>query len=254
MTERVRSFTPIDVAPLPRPLDRFGAAFPMSLAETYTAAYSPRRGVVLDPLAHPWSATDAAEHCDRRGVARSVQPLGAWARAVVRAAPEPDAILAALARVAESALAGTAHGLAMRELYSSRCATCRGPVVVEAFLSERDAPVPTKKAFHCGICARQGRALLIEAVGPEDEERVARLEERGLAYWQMVERFGSDQALGESVAGLYTPRNLGALMATIRAVETALHGDRALDLLRLCLLEVIVSGSRLNAVAGQGAE
>ena len=252
MTERVRWFTPIDVVPLPRPLCRFGNAFPRALAETYTGAYTARRGVVLDPLAHPWSAADAAERCDRRGIARSPQPLGAWAREAVRRAPTPDAILAALATVADSTLASVPHAVAMRELYSSRCATCRGPIVVEAYLWERDAPVPTKKAFRCGICAREGRSLLIEPVGHEDEERTARLEERGLAFWQMVERFG-DAELGQSVAALYTPRNLMALMATVRAVETALHGSDALDLMRLCLVEVIVAGSRLSAVAGQGA-
>jgi len=37
------------------------------------------------------------------------------------------------------------------------------------------------------------------------------------------------------------------------ASRAALHGSDALDAMRLCLLEVIVSGSRLNAVAGQGA-
>jgi len=252
MTERVRWFTPIDVVPLPRPLCRFGNAFPRWLAETYTSAYTSRRAVVLDPLAHPWSAADAAERCDRRGIARSPQPLGAWAREAVRRAPSADAILAALTMVGESALASVPHNVAMRELYSSKCATCRGPVVVEAYLWERDAPVPTKKAFRCGICAREGRSLLIEPVGHEDEERTARLEERGLAFWQMVERFG-DAELGESVATLYTPRNLAALMATVRAVETALHGSDALDVMRLCLLEVIVAGSRLNGVAGQGA-
>ena len=253
MTERIRSFTPIDIVPLPRPLCRFGSAFPLPLAETYAGAYTSRRGVVLDPLAHPGSAADAAERCDRRGLARSPQPLGAWAREVVRRAPSPDAILAALTRVEESTLAAVPHALAMRELYASTCATCRGPIVVEAYLWERDAPVPTKKAFRCGICARDGRSLLMEPVGTEDEERTSRLEERGLAYWQMVERFGAESELGESVAALYTPRNRSALMATIRAVETTLHGSEALDLMRLCLLEVIVAGSRLNAVAGQGA-
>lgn len=253
MTERVRSFTPIDVVHLPRPLSRFGSAFPVSLAEAYTAAYSPRRGVVLDPLAHPWSAADAAERCDRRGVARSTQPLGAWAREVVRAAPAADEILAALVAVGESALAGTPHAVAMRELYSSRCATCRGPVVVEAYLWERDAPVPTKKAFRCGICARDGRALLIEPIGPEDEDRTLALEDRGLAYWQLVERFRDGPDLGETVAALYTPRNLAALMATMRAVETALGPGAALDVMRLCLVEVIIAGSKLNTVAGQGA-
>jgi len=253
MTERVRWFTPIEVLPLPRPLQRFGSAFPLSLAETYTGAYTSRRAVVLDPLAHPWSAADAAERCDRRGLARSPHALGAWAREAVRRAPSADAVLAALAKIGESALAGSPHAIAMRELYSSRCGICRGPVVVEAFLWERDAPVPTKKAFRCGICARGGRALAIETIDPEDEERAARLEERGLAFWQLVERFPGEEELGESVAALYTPRNLAGLMATLRAVETALHGSDALDLMRLALLESVVAGSKLNTVAGQGS-
>src|SRR5207253_1369301 len=72
--ERVRSMVPLEILPLPRPLDRFGSAFPSSLADLYANAYTPRRGVVLDPLAHPWSAADAAERADRRGVAKSREP------------------------------------------------------------------------------------------------------------------------------------------------------------------------------------
>src|SRR5436190_7397992 len=253
--ERVLSFTPIETLPLPRPLQRFGSAFPKALAATFATAYAPERGLVLDPLAFPWSAADAAEHVGRRGIARSREPLGAWARDVVRMAPAADELLIALERVADSALIGTPHRVAMRELYGSRCATCRAPVVVEAFLWERDAPIPSKKAFRCGVCARDGRALLIEPADAEDEERTRRLEPRGMSYWQFVERFGQEapaQALGESAAALYTPRNVTAVMATLRAVETAVEGA-AQAILKLCLLEAVVSGSRLNAVAGHGA-
>src|SRR2546430_263769 len=254
--ERVLSFTPIETTPLPRPLQRFGAAFPQTIAETFANAYTPERGLVLDPLAHPWSAADAAERADRRGIARSREPLGEWARAAVANAPGPDAILASFERIADSALIGTPHRVAMRELYGSRCATCRAPTIVEAFLWERDAPVPSKKAFRCGVCARDGRALLIEPADAEDEERTRRLEPRGLSYWQFVERFGPDPvsaALGESVAALYTPRNVTALMGTLRAIETEGGIADAQGALKLCLLETIVSGSRLNAVAGHGA-
>src|SRR5712692_10690253 len=256
MRERILSFVPIETIPLPRPLNRFGTAFPMALADVYANAYAPRRGVVLDPLAHPWSAADAVESADRRGIAKSREPLGEWARAVVALAPSLDEVLASFERVADSALVGTPHRVAMRELYASHCATCHGPVVVEAFLWERDAPVPTKKAFRCGVCAREGRALLIEPVDSDDEARTRRLEPRGMAYWQFVERFGADpaaQALGETVAALYTPRNITALMATLRAIETSLTDHPARDVLKLCVLETIISGSRLNAVAGHGA-
>src|SRR5207247_11403636 len=106
---------------------------------------------------------------------------------------------------------GTPQRVARSDLYGSACATCRGPVIVEAFLWERDATVPTKKAFRCGICAREGRALLIEATSDDDATASHRLEPRGMAYWQLVERCGPDpaaQALGERGAALYTPRNL----------------------------------------------
>src|SRR5207237_3511831 len=222
---------PLETFPLPRPLDRFGTAFPAALGEVYAAAYTPRRGVVLDPLAYPWSAADAAERADRRGVAHSRDPLGEWARSVVALAPSSDDILAALDRVGESVLVGTPHRVAMRERYGSTCATCRGPVIVEAFLWERDATTPTKKAFRCGICAREGRALLIEATSDDDAVASQRLEPRGMAYWQLVERFGPDpaaQALGESVAALYTPRNLTAFVATLRAIETTGEGGAPL--------------------------
>jgi len=255
-TERIDAFVPVETVPLPRPLHRFGTAFPQALAQTYAAAYTPRRGVVLDPLAYPRSAADAAERADHIGIARSPQALGAWARGVVAAAPGRSDVQAGLEAVGDSALGGVAHRVVMRDLYGSECGTCRAPVVVEAYLWERDAPAPTKKAFRCAVCAREGRALLIEPVSPADEDRARRVEARGLAYWQFVERFGPDperKAFAESVAALYTPRNLSALMATIRAIETALPDGPVRSLLRLALLEVIVGGSRLNAVAGHGA-
>ena len=37
MRERILSFTPIETIPLPRPLNRFGTAFPTALAEIYEA-------------------------------------------------------------------------------------------------------------------------------------------------------------------------------------------------------------------------
>lgn len=245
---------PLEIPPLPRPLDRFGPAFPAAVADIYANAYAPRRGVVLDPLAYPWSAADAAERADRRGAAKSRDPLGEWARRVVALVPAGDDVLAALDRVGESALVGTPHRVAMRELYGSTCATCRGPVIVEAFLWDRDAATPTKKAFRCGICAREGRALLIEGANEDDERSSQRLEPRGMAYWQFVERFGNDptaQALGESTAALYTPRNLTAFMATLRAIETGLGGSPVRDVLVLCMVEVLIAGSRLNTLAGR---
>ena len=254
--ERFDAFVPVETVPLPRPLQRFGTAFPLAIAEAAATLRGPAGAIVLDPLAYPFSAADAAQRKDRVGVARSPVPLGAWARGVVAGAPAVGDVAAGLDAVGDSTLAGSAHRALMRELYASTCGTCRAPVVVEAFLWERDAPTPTKKAFRCAVCARDGRALLIEPVSEADEERARRVEGDGLAYWQFVERFGASEerrVLGQSLAALFTPRNLAALMGTLRAIETALPEGPVRAFLALALLEPLVAGSRLNAVAGHGA-
>ncbi|HET8570005.1 MAG TPA: hypothetical protein VFM93_13580 [Candidatus Limnocylindria bacterium] len=253
--ERVTSFVPIESFPLPPPLNRFGPAFPPALAESYVTAYTREGAAVLDPLAYPFSAADAVTAFGRRGVARGPQPLGEWACRAVAGAPAAGDILAVLERVAMSALTGMPHRIAMRELYASRCDTCRAPVVAEAFLWDRDAPAPSKKAFRCTVCARDGRSLLIEAVTDEDVDRARAVEPRGLSYWQFVDRFGPDEerrALGQTVAALFTSRNLAALVSTLRAVETAVTDPAARAVLLVALVEVLVGGSQLNALAGHG--
>src|SRR5439155_18152685 len=58
--------------------------------------------------------------------------------------------------------------------------------------------------------------------------------------------------LAERVAGLSAPRNRAALMAALGAIEPPLPASPARALLVLSALEVLVSGSRLNAPAAHG--
>src|SRR2546430_11552741 len=103
--ERLDAFVPVETVPLPRPLHRFGTAFPLTLAEAYANAYTEERAAVLDPLAFPFSAADAAQRKDRAGIARSPVAIGAWARGVIAAAPPLAEVTAALEVVAGSTLA-----------------------------------------------------------------------------------------------------------------------------------------------------
>ena len=251
------SFIPFDTAPLPRPLHRFGSAFPLSIAESYCNAYTPRRGIVLDPFARPASAADAAERADRRAVARHGGLFGEWARRVLTHAPADAELRVVFTSVRERSVGGVPLELAMRDLYGSICPTCRAPVVVEAYLWERDAPVPGRKAYRCAVCGRGARSLLIEPVDEEDLRRAQRIDEDGALRESLVRRFGSDdesRAFGESVVALYTPRNAAALEILLAAIDAVLPGGRAQAFLRVALLEPLVAGSRLNALsAGSSA-
>ncbi len=238
---RPYAFVPIRSPQLPRPLRRFGAAFPLAVAEHYVSLHVPPGGTVADPLAYPFSAADAAERSGRRAVGASEDSLAEWARRTVRDAPREAGTLAALERVGDSVRAGVPHRAAMRELYTGHCGTCHAPVVIEAFIRERGARARTKRAYRCGVCARDGRSLLFETTA-DDRQPFPIADAPGPGFQALVDRFGEDRQLGERVAMLYTPRNLQALMATVDAVESAAEGpERAL--LRLALVEVIVCGS-----------
>ncbi len=247
------AFLPFETGPLPRPLHRFGSTFPRAVAEAYCQSYTPRRGIVLDPFARPASAADAAEAADRRAVARHVSLFGEWARRVLAHAPSESELRAAFTSLRERTIGDVPLELAMRQLYASTCPTCRAPVVVEAFIWERDAPVPGKKAYRCGVCGRAARSLLIEPVEEQDLRRAHEADTDGSVRARLVARFGGDEAargFGESVVGLYTPRNAAALELLLEAIDATLPGGRAQAFLRLALLEPLVAGSRLNALAG----
>ncbi|OLC57930.1 MAG: hypothetical protein AUH85_02065 [Chloroflexi bacterium 13_1_40CM_4_68_4] len=247
------AFLPFETGPLPRPLHRFGSTFPRAIAEAYCNSYTPRRGIVLDPFARPASAADAAHAADRRAVARHVSLFGEWARRVLAHAPAESELRASFTALRERAAGDAPLELVMRQLYGSTCPTCRAPVVVEAFIWERDAPVPGKKAYRCAVCGRAARTLLIEPVEDQDLGRAHEVDTDGGLRARLVKRFGEDEAargFGESVVALYTPRNAAALELLLEAIDATLPGGRAQAFLRLALLEPLVAGSRLNAVAG----
>ena len=208
---------------------------------------------MLDPFARPASAADAAEAADRRAVARHVARFGEWARRVLAYAPAESELRAAFTALRERSAGSAPLEVTLRELYASICPACRAPVVVEAFLWERDAPVPGRKAYRCAVCARGARALLIEPLDDDDLLRAQRSDDGGGLRARLAARFGADEAargFGESVVALYTPRNAAALELLLAAIDETLPGGRAQAFLRLALLEPIVAGSRLNAVIG----
>jgi hypothetical protein len=252
-TDHADAFIPFEIGPLPRPLQRFGTTFPRAIAEHYAALYAPLHGIVFDPFARPASAADALAAADRRVVARHAGMLGEWARRVLAAAPAEAELRAAFTAVRAEMDEDVPLETAMRALYSSRCPTCGGAVIVEAFLWDRDAPVPARKAFRCGGCGRGASALLVEPVDQHDIARATRADASGTRRRSLCARFGDEpaaRAFAQSFVSLYTARNAAALELLLAALDTALPSGRAQAFLRLALLEPMLAGSRLNAVAG----
>ena len=62
----------------------------------------------------------------------------------------------------------------IEELYATRCATCRRPVVGEQFIWPRDADAPGRKIYRCANCDISIGGP-VERVAPVDEIDLAKL-------------------------------------------------------------------------------
>ncbi|HEY8170610.1 MAG TPA: hypothetical protein VIH24_05875 [Candidatus Limnocylindria bacterium] len=138
------------------------------------AAFASAGDTVLDPWAGiGWTARRAIAH-DMRSVAADPSPFGQLAAIAFLTAPEPAVLDAAFAQLASARRVDVPLRQHIEELYASRCAACRRPIVVDQFIWPRDGDAPGRKVYRCAGCdASLGGAE--ERVAPVDEIDLAKL-------------------------------------------------------------------------------
>jgi hypothetical protein len=145
---------------------------------------------VLDPWAGTgWTARRAIAH-GMRAVAADPSPFAQLAAHAFLLAPEPGAIDAAFAQLSASRRVDVPLRQHLEELYATRCAACRRPVVGEQFIWPRDADAPGRKVYQCANCD-------VAVGGPQ--ERVAPVDDTDLAKLG-IERPSAGPADGEEDA------------------------------------------------------
>jgi hypothetical protein len=138
------------------------------------ASYARAGDTILDPWAGTgWTARRAVA-AGMRAVASDPSPFAQLAGQAFLLAPEAGAIDAAFAQLATSRRVDVPLRQHIEELYATRCATCRRPVVGEQFIWPRDADAPGRKIYRCANCdiAMGGP---VERVAPVDEIDLAKL-------------------------------------------------------------------------------
>src|SRR5687768_5245075 len=129
---------------------------------------------VLDPWAGTgWTARRAIAH-GMRAVAADPSPFGQLAAQAFLLAPEVGAIDAAFAGLAASRRVDVPLSQHIEELYATRCAACRRPVVGEQFIWPRDADAPSRKVYRCSGCDLSVGGD-VDRVAPVDEVDLAKL-------------------------------------------------------------------------------
>jgi hypothetical protein len=159
-----------------------------NLLDAELSAFSSPGDTVLDPWAGSgWTARRAIAH-GMRAVAADPSPFAQMAAIAFLTAPEPAVLDAAFAQLASSKRVDVPLHQHLEELYASRCAACRRPVVVDQFIWPRDAEAPGRKIYRCAAC---------EAALGGPEERVAPVDEVDLAKLGIEPRDLPEDPLGE---------------------------------------------------------
>jgi hypothetical protein len=155
-------------------LDRYHPPPADNQIDAVLAAFAAPGDTVLDPWAGTgWTArrTIAA---GMRAVAADPSPFAQMAATALMTAPSPAVLDAAFAQLAGSRRVDVPLKQHIEELYATRCAFCRRPVVAEQFVWPRDGDAPGRKIYRCAACdlSRGGPE---ERSAPVDEVDLAKL-------------------------------------------------------------------------------
>jgi hypothetical protein len=155
-------------------LDRFHPPPADNQLDAALAAFASPGDTVLDPWAGTgWTARRTLA-AGMRAVAADPSPYAQMAAIALLTAPGPAVLDAAFAQLAGSRLVDVPLGQHITELYATRCASCRRPVVAEQFVWPRDGDAPGRKIYRCAACdlTRGGPE---ERSAPADEGDFAKL-------------------------------------------------------------------------------
>jgi hypothetical protein len=143
-----------------------------NLIDAELAAFAAAGDTILDPWAGTGSTARRAVAQGMRAVAADPSPFSQLAAIAMLGAPNPAILDAAFAQLAGSRRVDVPLRQHIEELYASRCATCRRPIVVDQFIWPRDGDAPGRKIYRCANCD-------VSVGGPE--ERVADVDDVDLA-------------------------------------------------------------------------
>lgn len=153
-------------------LERYFPSAADNVLDAELAAFAAAGDTVLDPWAGTGSTARRAIAHGMRAVVADPSPLAQLAGLALLTAPAPAVLDAAFAQLAGSRRVDVPLRQHVEELYATRCAACRRPVVADEFIWPRDGDAPGRKVYGCPAC---------EAAIGGGEERSAPVDDVDLA-------------------------------------------------------------------------
>ena len=142
---------------------------------------------------------------------------------------------------------------AIEASYASRCPGCGNTVTVREFIWDADASDPSRRSFSCPRCRDNKAEKRPVRVDPDDIYRARAVDATAARAFLRV-RFPAPEAghrLPDELVDLYPPRAQVALAAILERIETELRAPSVQAALRLAVVHMALSISRLNGYPGR---
>ncbi len=237
-------------------LERLSPVPDMALVEAEIAARTKAGDVVLELHGRGGWITRGAIDALRRSFTIETTALTRLVAEILLRPPDLRHFDAAVSGIAVDAR-GMEGGLraAIEASYASRCPGCGNTVTVSEFVWKADAEDPSRRSFKCSRCRDNRAERRPIAVDPDDLYR-ARSVDAAAARDFLRGRFPApvpDHPLPDELVDLYPPRAQVALAAILERIETELRSPSVQAALRLALVHMALSISRLNGYPGRVA-
>jgi len=210
------------------------------------AQYTSPGDLVFDPFCRSAATVAQAVAAGRHILAMNMDPLAELLVRLALRGAAPQEVDSQLTRLADLPKLNATLREFVRSLYRTTCRTCGQEVSADCFLWDRDENALVRRRYRCPVC----QTAQDDAVTEADIQQAKRVEAKGFEYYYVLDRLTLkdelDRALAEQCLGLYTPRNLYALVQLLMKME-ALPRDGA-DLRRAALLRAMDLGTRLHAL------
>lgn len=155
-------FIPSTSAAPTLPLGRYLPAAPPGMLTGWLEENLPHGSLVLDPFgANPLAALEIARAGYRVLVTCNNPILSLMLEVLAEAPPEVE-FAAAIAALAASRRGDERLELHIQNLYKTRCAVCGEEIQAQAYLWQRDQPLPSARIYHCPTCGDDGERPLTQ--------------------------------------------------------------------------------------------
>jgi len=237
-------------------LERLAPVPDLAALDAEIAARTKAGDVVLELHGRGGWVTRSAIDALRRSFTIETTALTRLVAEIVLRPPDLRHFDAAVSGIAVDAR-GMEGGLraAIEASYASRCPGCGNTITVSEFIWEAEATDPSRKTFTCSRCRDNRAEKRPVAVDPDDVYR-SRSVDATVAREMLRERFPAPTAghpLPGELVDLYPPRAQVALAAILERIETELRAPSVQAALRLAVVHMVLSISRLNGYPGRVA-